>query len=282
MGSNAINNLANSNVLRDAIALKLVDTPAYKNALRGERGEIGSPEAVETALKGKTMWCADGSLCKVPGNATTSSLIVSYNTSGTSIYPDNTAGNLTFPGFGGGGWGRVFTIKGESNVGMTLQSLDTDSQIWMKKDIDGGYLQFWNPKDRSSTCYTCSNFLFGGSSIGNVSFMQNMTLEFGKGLNKEVNAGKIGYGRFDTCDTQAVAQGRCQQSELGRAFSLNIVGAGTDSSNRTVRIWDRLQIGNWTIYSSANGDDLYFENVVKKKTHRIYGGNSGVLTPSAQ
>jgi len=49
-------------------------------------------------------------------------------------------------------------------------------------------------------------------------------LEFGVGATKEENAGKIGYGYFDS------------------GVSLNIVGAGTLNGNRCVRIWDNLAI----------------------------------------
>ena len=64
----------------------------------------------------------------------------------------------------------------------------------------------------------------GGSSLSG-----SNTFEWGTGVSgKEVNAGKIGYSTF---------------SGAGYNYALDIVGAGTSSSNRNVRIWDHLGIG---------------------------------------
>lgn len=60
---------------------------------------------------------------------------------------------------------------------------------------------------------------------GNVVIPNDTTIEFGGGVNgKEINAGKIRYGGWD-------------------GGALNIVGAAGDASNRTVRVWDKLQVG---------------------------------------
>ena len=63
----------------------------------------------------------------------------------------------------------------------------------------------------------------GGSSLSGTN-----TFEWGTGVSgKESNAGKIGYSTFTS----------------GTNGALDIVGAGTSSSNRVVRIWDKLGIG---------------------------------------
>ena len=63
----------------------------------------------------------------------------------------------------------------------------------------------------------------GGSSLSGTN-----TFEWGTGVSgKEVNAGKIGYSTFTS----------------GSNGALDIVGAGTSSSNRNVRIFDNLGIG---------------------------------------
>tara|TARA_Y100000992_G_scaffold96925_1_gene62543 strand:- start:9 stop:2195 length:2187 start_codon:yes stop_codon:yes gene_type:complete len=63
----------------------------------------------------------------------------------------------------------------------------------------------------------------GGSSLSGTN-----TFEWGTGVSgKETNAGKIGYSTFTS----------------GSNGALDIVGAGTSSSNRNVRIWDHLGIG---------------------------------------
>ena len=67
---------------------------------------------------------------------------------------------------------------------------------------------------------------FGGSSGTSVSGTN--TFEWGTGVSgKETNAGKIGYSTFST----------------GTNDALDIVGAGTTTTNRAVRIWDKLGIG---------------------------------------
>ncbi len=60
---------------------------------------------------------------------------------------------------------------------------------------------------------------------GGIKIDSSNILEFGVGTTKNGDAGKITYGGFDSGAT------------------LNIVGAGTGSSDRSVRIWDRLGIG---------------------------------------
>ncbi len=54
---------------------------------------------------------------------------------------------------------------------------------------------------------------------GSVKINANQTLEFGAGLTKELNAGKIGYATFTV-------------------GALDIVGAGTAISNRVIRFWN--------------------------------------------
>ena len=63
----------------------------------------------------------------------------------------------------------------------------------------------------------------GGSSLSGTN-----TFEWGTGVSgKETNAGKIGYSTWST----------------GTNDALDIVGAGTSTTNRAVRIWDKLGIG---------------------------------------
>ena len=64
----------------------------------------------------------------------------------------------------------------------------------------------------------------GGSSLSG-----SNTFEWGTGVSgKETNAGKIGYSTF---------------SGAGYNYALDIVGAGTSTSNRNVRIYDNIGIG---------------------------------------
>lgn len=59
----------------------------------------------------------------------------------------------------------------------------------------------------------------------NVVIPNSGSIEFGGGVSgKEVNAGKIRYGGWD-------------------GSALNIVGAGSATGNRSVRVWDKLRVG---------------------------------------
>jgi len=70
---------------------------------------------------------------------------------------------------------------------------------------------------------------FGGGGGGSSSLSGSNTFEWGTGVSgKESNAGKIGYSTF---------------SGAGYNYALDIVGAGTSSSNRNVRIYDNIGIG---------------------------------------
>ncbi len=72
------------------------------------------------------------------------------------------------------------------------------------------------------------------ASTKKISIPNDTYLQFGEGFNREQSAGQIGYGRHDG----------------GQGGTLNIVGAGTNATSRTVRIWDRLIV---------NGRDILAE-----------------------
>ncbi len=76
---------------------------------------------------------------------------------------------------------------------------------------------------------------------GNASIPTTNTLEFGKTVaGKETNAGKIGYQTFTS-------------------GALDIIGAGTGSGNRIVKLWDNVIVnnlsgtGNRLVYASPDG-----------------------------
>ena len=69
----------------------------------------------------------------------------------------------------------------------------------------------------------------GGGGGGGSSLSGSNTFEWGTGVSgKEVNAGKIGYSTF---------------SGAGYNYALDIVGAGTSTTDRNVRIYDNIGIG---------------------------------------
>jgi len=79
-----------------------------------------------------------------------------------------------------------------------------------------------------------------GDIQGNsVTVTNNGVLQFGHGYDREGNAGQISYGRHDG----------------GQDGSLNIVGAGKNGQARTVRIWDKMHLGNPTWPDEHPGHD---------------------------
>ena len=102
----------------------------------------------------------------------------------------------------------------------------------------------------------------GGSSLSGTN-----TFEWGTGVSgKETNAGKIGYSTFTS----------------GANGALDIVGAGTGSSNRNVRIWDYLGIGTGSPTSPLHvigdaffdGGNIYF-NKTSGSVSKITSSSAG-------
>ena len=102
----------------------------------------------------------------------------------------------------------------------------------------------------------------GGSSLSG-----SNTFEWGTGVSgKEGNAGKIGYSTFTS----------------GSNGALDIVGAGTSSSNRNVRIYDNIGIGTGSPTSPLHvigdaffdGGDIYF-NKTSGSVSKITSSSTG-------
>ena len=102
----------------------------------------------------------------------------------------------------------------------------------------------------------------GGSSLSGTN-----TFEWGTGVSgKETNAGKIGYSTFTS----------------GSNGALDIVGAGTSSSNRNVRIYDNIGIGTGSPTSPLHvigdaffdGGNIYF-NKTSGSVSKITSSSTG-------
>jgi len=116
-------------------------------------------------------------------------------------------------------------------------SLSTDTHM----EFSSAGTDFLKPILANGTVGTSGQVLTSGGSGGTVSWTTvsgggggsslsgSNTFEWGTGVSgKESNAGKIGYSTF---------------SGAGYNYALDIVGAGTSSSNRNVRIYDNIGIG---------------------------------------
>ena len=67
--SNILDSDVNSKTLIDKLSTNLTTTSKYRQQLRGEKGDITDPTVLETSVKPRTMWCADGQLCEIPDNS---------------------------------------------------------------------------------------------------------------------------------------------------------------------------------------------------------------------
>ncbi|NBP03434.1 MAG: hypothetical protein EBU90_25765, partial [Proteobacteria bacterium] len=152
---------------QDAMAATL-SSDKYKVKFQGPRGadgNIGDAGSLKSNLfdQGRTMWCADGELCKIPAGKKG----IDWGYGGSKIYDD-----------------------GELHVASdNLIYLDASDVVFVPK---------------------------------------NTALQFGNGFEREGNAGKIAYGRFDG----------------NQDATLNIVGGGKNGQTRVVRVWDAIRIGD--------------------------------------
>jgi len=122
-------------------------------------------------------------------------------------------------------------------IANSKDSLQTDTHM----EFSSAGTDFLKPILANGSSGTNGQVLTSGGSGGTVSWTTvsggggssslsgSNTFEWGTGVSgKEVNAGKIGYSTF---------------SGAGYNYALDIVGAGTSSTNRNVRIYDNIGIG---------------------------------------
>ena len=128
---------------------------------------------------------------------------------------------------GSTGYTSLLNQRGLGGGGISFGEVDTANAVTERMRIDGS-----GNVGIGTTTPSTKLHVAGGIKADNNVGAQSMTidganvLEFGYGVSgKEVNAGKIGYGTFDS------------------NASLNIVGAGAGTNPRFVRIWDRMEIG---------------------------------------
>jgi hypothetical protein len=149
-------------------------------------------------------------------------------------------------------------VNAQPNIDLAIG--DDDTGLKWKSD---GIISYWGNAQEIGT------FGHDGFTVNN-----RRTMEFGKGEDKEWNAGKIGYKTFSN-------------------ESLDIVGAGRNGEARKVRIYDNLNVGNnlrvngsiklgtannyWTIQARDNG---WLEFLYNGTSQENYGDNVGHLIMS--
>ena len=99
---------------------------------------------------------------------------------------------------------------------------------------------------------------------GNASINANNYLEFGQGLDKEINAGKIGYGLFTP-------------------QTLDIVGAGTNTTPRRIRLWSEGGTeftGNADVFDSLRIRGL--QTVTAQAKRKLFVNAAGVINADGE
>jgi len=174
----------------------------------GNTGTMGPRGTIDMT---RTMWCADGELCKLPG--------------GTSA----TSGNK-----------GIDFVRGGSNSSRIFD----DGKLRIKTD-DDLYLtapkKIFIPKDAQLMFGTNSNIIDDGqmrirtddnlylTAPKEIYITKNAALVFGDTLpDREENAGKITYGG---------------NPAWNQPDSLHIIGGGKTVGQRTVKVWDKLRVG---------------------------------------
>lgn len=113
-------------------------------------------------------------------------------------------------------------------------------KVWEHLIVDMTFLTY---NATISNQLTTQNATVNGTiNLNKVNVNSTNILEFGIGLSKETNAGKIGYN-------------------LLVDNTLSIVGAGTSSGGRTVKVWDHLIVNNdFVSYNASISNQLTTQN----------------------
>jgi hypothetical protein len=149
---------------------------------------------------------------------------------GTSIYtqfaPSNQLSNYALS--------NQLSNYAPSNA-MSNWNFASNTAVWSSNNFNN-FAPSGNFADTSNYAYTDRYWTWNSAVFtnSNVSISSNQYLEFGTGISKQTDAGRISYRR------------------LGDSNSLDIVGAGTTAGARRVKIWNILSIQNGTIEGQDN------------------------------
>ena len=171
-----------------------------------------------------SLWCADGEMCKIPDNKKG----IDWGFGGSKIY-DN--GNLTIESDD-----IIYTrVKGKDVVttvadGMNLDNGNPSGFVAVNLQNQGSLFRNGDKRtdDGGPKMMTLRN---GDGSLRLIASTNDIqvpggnTLHFGAGYEKEESAGKIGYG-------------------IWTPDGLDIVGGGKAIGERSVRIWDKLDVNS--------------------------------------
>jgi hypothetical protein len=190
-------------------------------------------------ITSRTLWCADGSVnCNVPSGK---SVDIPSNTSlhfgSDNTTKDGNAGRIAYGAFGhpdklsivGGGTGSNRMVRVWDNLEVPGNITAGDFKKNNESVVVQSELQRWatsqNMTDMSKKTLWCEGPNCAlPADANNVAISGNKSVEFGQGIaGKEANAGKIAYGGWED-------------------DKLHIVGGGPSPGNRTVKVWDQLEV----------------------------------------
>jgi hypothetical protein len=219
--------------------------PQGIQGLPGSPGKDFTPDP--TYFKANSMWCANGEMCSIGS--------IGINFASKSSGQDVAAGHIAYRKYDT----SALDIVG---AGTTVDKGARKVKIWDHLDVDKKLTVNGQdiltkiaeakaaagttpgPKGDPGTVTANSGILVQGKN----------TIKLGEGVaGKEVNAGAIGYQSFSN--------------------ALDIVGAGTTASNRAVKIYDRLVIGEWELYQE--NDRLRVRNIATNISYDFARSPSG-------
>jgi len=147
LGQNIATNLTSNVVPRTLITNSLTQDENYRKTLveamaadtrfRGPQGTPGSAldaNSLRLAVEPRSLWCADGQMCKTPTNSPGTIINGSLNIGNWTI-SENANGNLQFSKKGFANGNVIFDTTFQPTIGMTISS----GNLLAKNDLKTGY-----------------------------------------------------------------------------------------------------------------------------------------------
>jgi hypothetical protein len=233
--------VTNALVASDNFRQQLINTMATDTRFRGEQGPPGSAFddlSIQNALQPKSLWCADGQVCRIPTSAPGT-----YLTGDTVIQRTK---NLYLAG-------ASMTTSGTLNI-------DTKHGVTVKDNnpVDGPFLygaaggQLGNSVQVNSTSGSFAlawgkDPLKTGGDTNSVYVYDNLKIR-----GNDLALGYTNTGRGDSGDSLALVKD--ENNVLKINFKNNFVGGTRIESNVEIPGDKNLKIGDWTFSQTSGGD----------------------------
>jgi hypothetical protein len=238
---------------------KLIDSMAVDTRFRGSQGPPGSAFddiSIQSALQPKSMWCADGQMCRIPtsapGTYLTGDTVIQRN---KSIY------------LGGASLSTSGTLSLDNRHGIVVNDKSPQDGPFIYGNL-GGNLGTFDQVNSTSASATIT------WDANNVNVKNDLMV--GGNLIQSANDLKLGYKNFDRGDSGA---SRALVKDTDNTLKINYLGdfvGGTTVDGPQFNVsGGKLKVGKWTIDGSS-ADVLVIRNIDNKDTTLI--SKQGQLT----